>query len=349
MTATPGYNADLCKWYASESSSVVLSTSLLFSPILTSDTIFYVTSYNSTENKESSERKAVFIQVNPQPQMPIVSDVSRCEVGEVTLFATNDSLGTTCLWYSADSLLTIGEGLFYKDTLDTTTNYYVTSFNEFTGCESQKSVVIATVNFPSDTTFLEATLCQGESFNEEGFDISKPTDTTYYYQTLQNVNGCDSVIALFTYVFPISDTSLYDTIYVNETYTENGFNYDGLDHPGNKTLSITLKNIYDCDSTVFLYLKIIKAPEVDTTNIENNAFSTVKIYPNPANDQLTISGSLNGLQEIQILDMTGKVLFTKRTLDNDRITIDVQSLASGYYFVRLIATTRQQTLRFIKQ
>jgi hypothetical protein len=57
----------------------------------------------------------------------------------------------------------------------------------------------------------------------------------------------------------------------------------------------------------------------------------VKIYPNPSNGRFTISGE--GEYNVQIVDVSGKVLYESKIMENE--TINLQALVNGVYFARL--------------
>ena len=73
---------------------------------------------------------------------------------------------------------------------------------------------------------------------------------------------------------------------------------------------------------------------------------TFKLYPNPVNENLTITGAL--IEKLQIIDITGKVLISKVLLNSSMVNIDVRSLENGVYFVLINTENNSQTLRFIK-
>jgi hypothetical protein len=73
---------------------------------------------------------------------------------------------------------------------------------------------------------------------------------------------------------------------------------------------------------------------------------TFKLYPNPVNENLTITGAL--IEKLQIIDITGKVLISKVLLNSSIVNIDVRLLENGVYFVLINTENNSQTLRFIK-
>jgi len=65
---------------------------------------------------------------------------------------------------------------------------------------------------------------------------------------------------------------------------------------------------------------------------------TAEVYPNPASSQVTVSYSLDGNSdsEMQILDLTGKVVYsTMVSPASYQVTLPVSSLRPGVYFCRL--------------
>ncbi len=80
------------------------------------------------------------------------------------------------------------------------------------------------------------------------------------------------------------------------------------------------------------------SPLVDSTvGIEEViSDSNVSIYPNPATSEFTIALPKTMKAEVRIFDITGKLLiYEANALIANRYTVDVSSLSSGTYFVRL--------------
>jgi len=73
----------------------------------------------------------------------------------------------------------------------------------------------------------------------------------------------------------------------------------------------------------------------------------IKIYPNPANDIITIKITPAMMDaDYFIGDMTGKLLFTG-VLENTENKVVIESLASGLYFLKIGNTTIQKTYKII--
>ena len=109
---------------------------------------------------------------------------------------------------------------------------------------------------------LVADICQGEPFQESGFDIhaeqtALPGD--YIFEQQHSTGHCDSSITLRLAVHPRFETSIEEVICEGDGYFENGFSI-----PKTMTLQVdsirrtlNLATVNGCDSTVNLRLTII--------------------------------------------------------------------------------------------
>jgi hypothetical protein len=73
---------------------------------------------------------------------------------------------------------------------------------------------------------------------------------------------------------------------------------------------------------------------------QNESFNNLKVYPNPANNLLNISFSLDETQsfDIKLLSVTGEVVYVESTNEfsgNYVNTIDLSEIAKGVYFLNL--------------
>jgi Cys-tRNA synthase (O-phospho-L-seryl-tRNA:Cys-tRNA synthase) len=115
------------------------------------------------------------------------------------------------------------------------------------------------------------------------------------------------------------------------------FNYDYV-----------VSNAY-CPNDTSNVLVIVDASCDYTASINelNNAWN---VYPNPSSDviQIEMNGELQ-MNQIQVLDQNGKILLSSAVSAHHTNILDVKTLATGIYTIRL--TNQSQTLnkRFIKQ
>ncbi|AEA43584.1 GEVED domain-containing protein [Fluviicola taffensis] len=84
--------------------------------------------------------------------------------------------------------------------------------------------------------------------------------------------------------------------------------------------------------------------------LEQNYLDVVSIYPNPANDEVTID--LAGLEaetiSVELMDMTGKILQTQKQLTSNTGVFDLRNLAQGSYQLRITDGTIQRIARIVK-
>ena len=75
--------------------------------------------------------------------------------------------------------------------------------------------------------------------------------------------------------------------------------------------------------------------------------SAIKIYPNPATDQLFIETSLEGNFEIEIFDARGKKIFNQSA--NSNIAIPINNFSKGIYFLKVTNESGMAGISFIKE
>ena len=76
--------------------------------------------------------------------------------------------------------------------------------------------------------------------------------------------------------------------------------------------------------------------------------TNLKVYPNPASEYLVIEGI--GLKKLSfiIYNIVGQAVITGN-LDNNYSKINISSLNSGIYFIKLKIEDKTKTIKFIKR
>ena len=74
-----------------------------------------------------------------------------------------------------------------------------------------------------------------------------------------------------------------------------------------------------------------------------NAGNDLRIYPNPANNQLFVQ-SEEAISQIRILNVEGRIMQTAQTS-----VLDISGLAKGIYFIQIETSKGKYTQKFIKQ
>ncbi|MBK9639472.1 MAG: T9SS type A sorting domain-containing protein [Bacteroidetes bacterium] len=69
----------------------------------------------------------------------------------------------------------------------------------------------------------------------------------------------------------------------------------------------------------------------------NSKFELLKIAPNPANNEIIVSGYLNSINRLEIRDILGKTVYVENIQSiNGMIKINVSKFNSGSYFVKIV-------------
>jgi len=100
----------------------------------------------------------------------------------------------------------------------------------------------------------------------------------------------------------------------------------------------------DADATAYVdNIKIVTTP----VNVETEDASVLRVYPNPATDQLMVSHQ--GLRSVMVRDILGKLVISLELSGEDTATLDVNSLAGGVYFITVDGDAGTSTTKFLKK
>lgn len=130
-------------------------------------------------------------------------------------------------------------------------------------------------------------------------------------------------------------TSFIGDLFIGQRGSSAGFFNGKIDDIGiyNKVLSpIEIDSIFNYNST--------------TSILGLNNSSQLNIYPNPTSNQLSIIGNPLVINEINLIDITGKTL---KTIRQNLDVINVTDLPNGIYFIQLITDEKVITKKFVKQ
>lgn len=90
----------------------------------------------------------------------------------------------------------------------------------------------------------------------------------------------------------------------------------------------------------------------NSAGVTENNFAAVKVYPNPFNDNLTISGisSLGSWTTVQLYDMTGRLIFNSgKVQGTDVIMLDnLMSLSKGVYQLQFKSEVGEMSYKIVK-
>ena len=75
--------------------------------------------------------------------------------------------------------------------------------------------------------------------------------------------------------------------------------------------------------------------------------NSLLVYPNPVSDKLTVKANEH-IQSVEIYSLTGTLIYGQKGCSN-KVEIQTEDLPSGLYFIRLVTSSRNETLRFVKE
>ena len=84
-----------------------------------------------------------------------------------------------------------------------------------------------------------------------------------------------------------------------------------------------------------------------TLGVANFSKKTSKVYPNPSYNNWNFISSLNPITAIQILEVSGKIVFETKELSNN-VIVDATNLSRGIYFAKVFSSDGIQTIKVVK-
>ena len=185
---------------------------------------------------------------------------------------------------------------------------YTATLQNAQGCDSVVTLHL-TVLPEVPATEEAATICHGETYKWNGQTYSATGD---YTATLQNAQGCDSVVVLHLTVLPeVTATEESATICSGETYTWQGQTYA---ESGN--YSVTYSDVNGCDSIVILHLNVL--PDESTseeTIVACDSYFWYGTTYTESGDYTYTTTSDNGCEHTAMLHLTiNKSVATEETI-----------------------------------
>lgn len=86
--------------------------------------------------------------------------------------------------------------------------------------------------------------------------------------------------------------------------------------------------------------------DIISNTVDNVPYAGKKVYPNPANNHITIL-EYQGTFNFEIYDMMGRLVLHSTTSTNGQI--DISSLSTGLYNIRVLNGKKTENLKFVKQ
>ncbi|MDW5288069.1 T9SS type A sorting domain-containing protein [Formosa sp. PL04] len=209
---------------------------------------------------------------------------------------------------------------------------------------NRDGVIIKSTAVAGDKVFLGV---QGSSAFETNPSISQADKSTYEIILEIEVGDSPENSNLRT---RLSNLESGETSEVAEAKGINQATFDAINGDGAYLLLYTFNPFQGEDGTDYqitsLYVNeiVLDVIESSTLSVKNEKIADFKLYPNPVNNELRIN-SISQIQNVEIFDLLGKSVLS---LNNVQDKVNVSSLKSALYIVRITTQNGVSTKKFIK-
>ncbi len=225
-----------------------------------------------------------------------------------------------------------GDSYVFGSQTITESGQYTETFKTAEGGDS--TVLLTATVLPDFRQTLEATICAGEVYNENGFENLGTTGV--YTQELKSVDGCDSTITLNLTVLSGDTTRVDAKVKTDELpYEYRDLYYDKSTRPGTYVDTIIVET-ENCEE-VIIHTLVVEAG----TAVDNVSSHDLVMVPNP----VTVNGTLYINAEFTTEERDGLVVEVFNSI-GQRVYVEYPSIypievtglsERGMYIVRIIA------------
>ena len=212
-TALPDH---ILVWYGTdENGGTSSSVASLPSTTLVGTRDYYVSQVSTTSGcNGESVRAKISVTVNSLPAPPIVSDITYCMNASAVELPADVFSDHTLAWYGTNATGGIRSTVppLPSTIADGTTDYYVSQYNNATGCESERAVItvvvkatpkpsISATGIGSGNVVLNSSASHGNQWFKDEVIIAGATTQTYavsnngVYHVQAHVDGCVSALS----------------------------------------------------------------------------------------------------------------------------------------------------------
>ena len=228
-------------------------------------------------------------------------------------------------------------------TPSTTYNFEVTAIDLSGNAASNNAISLS-----GTTTADSSTMCSGTSYEaqqgafEVGYNydfetLASGTDVTFRFELLDNKDG---VVAYLWKEAPFQETQM--NLISGTTFEVTLPNLNG-------TVSYGCKFAFAGGLAVTKYFSYDVGENCSTMSVNTVDQSLFKLYPNPTQDQWTITTTNNQeIISIQLYDYLGKNIMTLEPQSSEAV-IYVNDMVSGLYFAQIKTAKGSKILKLLKQ
>lgn len=304
---------------------------------------------------------------------PVGDAIQTLDLGDT--LADLDVTGTDLTWYSDVALTTeVAETLVFDQVGEFT--YYVTQ--TVGDCTSDALAITVTVVDPCAGGMVVPVFSPVNSICQGGFLLALPTTSTNgitgtwspalnnmettTYEFTPDAGQCATTVTMTIEVNVVTPPTaespqtlvaiiqtVEDIVVTDVTGTLTWYDADGnvvddstILEEGTYTFYVT-QTIGDCESEATEVVVVVTS-EVSTGTFDNASF---RAYPNPVNDFLNVSYSKE-ITNVVVVNMLGQIIVEK-AVNTTETQIDMTSLPTGSYFVKVTVDGAVKTIKVIKQ
>lgn len=168
-----------------------------------------------------------------------------------------------------------------------------------------------------------------------------------YYMNLANVYFPEMQVRHVNFQDGDSDhTSFNENGYMGIYPFEDYQNYSPYIHSANDLIGPSVNSFEMSQRYTQMNVACVATLAVlDTESVSENEMNAVTMFPNPAQNTLELTTEFAGNNEVQIINSLGQIV--KEFSFETQITVDVEDLNAGIYFVKIIGNSNNITKKLI--
>ena len=155
-----------------------------------------------------------------------------------------------------------------------------------------------------------------------------------YYSAINDMGGCDSIYEYYQYMPPTTGWMQFQINIPPNIINQ----WNAGPAPDHLTIGFVSTMVSDNTEPNGDPNSILLVDDIEltytTVGITENVNSSIKAYPNPCNDQLTIHLPLHSQAEIKLIDALGKIALSAN-VNGEKTTLQTHALPSGIYTLHI--------------
>ena len=157
-----------------------------------------------------------------------------------------------------------------------------------------------------------------------------------YYMNLANVYFPEMQVRHVDFPYGDSDhTSFNQNGYMGIYPFEDYQNYSPYIHSANDLIGPSVNSFEMSQRYTQMNVACVATLAVlDTESVSENNMNNVNLFPNPAQNTLTLTNVYEGISEVQIINSIGQIV--KEFSFESTTTVNISDLTSGVYFVKVL-------------